>query len=70
MAGSKMDAAQVVITAPRKRAPGAGRKPLEGGIVRVNMTLTPAHAAQLKALGGSAWVRKMLDAVRGIEKKD
>ena len=50
--------------APRKRAPGAGRKPLEGGIVRVNMTLTPAHAAQLKALGGSAWVRKMLDAVR------
>ena len=69
MAGSKMDAAQVVITAPRKRAPGAGRKPLEGGIVRVNMTLTPAHAAQLKALGGSAWVRKMLDAVRGIENK-
>ena len=56
--------------APRKRAPGAGRKPLEGGIVRINMTLTPAHAAQLKALGGSAWVRKMLDAVRGIEKKD
>lgn len=54
----------------RKRAPGAGRKPLEGGIVRVNMTLTPAHAAQLKSLGGSAWVRKMLDAVRAVEKKD
>ena len=78
-----MNQAQVAITAqrlerttttpspaPRKRAPGAGRKPLDGGIVRVNMTLTPAHAAQLKALGGSAWVRKMLDAVRGIEKKD
>ena len=29
-----------------------------------------AHRDQLKALGGSAWVRKMLDAVRGIEKKD
>ena len=56
--------------APRKRAPGAGRKPLEGGIVRINLTLTPAHAAQLKALGGSAWVRKMLDAVRAVEKKD
>ena len=69
MAGSKMDAAQVVITTPRKRAPGAGRKPLPGGIVRINLTLTPAHAAQLKALGGSAWVRKMLDAVRGIENK-
>lgn len=70
MAGSKMDAAQVVITTPRKRAPGAGRKPLEGGIVRINLTLTPAHAAQLKALGGSAWVRKMLDAVRAVEKKE
>ena len=56
--------------APRKRAPGAGRKPLEGGIVRVNMTLTPAHAAQLKELGGSAWLRKVLDAVRSIEKKE
>lgn len=55
--------------APRKRAPGAGRKPLEGGIVSVNITLTPAHREQLKALGGSAWVRKMLDAVRGIENK-
>ena len=54
----------------RKRAPGAGRKPLEGGVIRVNMTLTPAHATQLKALGGSAWVRKMLDAVRAVEKKD
>ena len=54
---------------PRKRAPGAGRKPLEGGIVSVNITLTPAHREQLKALGGSAWVRKMLDAVRGIESK-
>lgn len=70
MAGSKMDAAQVVITTPRKRAPGAGRKPLEGGAVSVNLTLTPAHRDQLKALGGSAWVRKMLDAVRAVEKKD
>ena len=69
MAGSKMDAAQVVITTPRKRAPGAGRKPLEGGAVSVNLTLTPAHRDQLKALGGSAWVRKMLDAVRGVENK-
>ncbi len=64
------DKSQVVITTPRKRAPGAGRKPLEGGIVSVNLSLTPAHRDQLKALGGSAWVRKMLDAVRGIEKKD
>ena len=55
--------------APRKRAPGAGRKPLPGGTVSVNLTLTPAHRDQLKALGGSAWVRKMLDAVRGIENK-
>lgn len=55
--------------APRKRAPGAGRKPLEGGIVRVNVTLTPEHAEQFKALGGSAWLRNMLDAVRGIEGK-
>lgn len=69
MAGPKMNAAQVVIKTPRKRAPGAGRKPLEGGIVRINLTLTPAHRDQLKALGGSAWVRKMLDAVRGIESK-
>jgi len=56
--------------APRKRAPGAGRKPLEGGIVSVNITLTPAHRDQLKALGGSAWVRQMLDAVRAVEKKE
>ena len=56
--------------APRKRAPGAGRKLLEGGIVSVNITLTPAHREQLKALGGSAWVRKMLDAVRAVEKKE
>lgn len=55
--------------APRKRAPGAGRKPLTGGAVSVNLTLTPAHRDQLKALGGSAWVRKMLDAVRGVESK-
>lgn len=54
---------------PRKRAPGAGRKPLPGGAVSVNLTLTPAHRDQLKALGGSAWVRKMLDAVRGVESK-
>lgn len=53
----------------RKRAPGAGRKPLEGGIVSVNITLTPAHRDQLKALGGSAWIRQMLDAVRGVESK-
>ena len=74
-----MDQAQVAITAqrlermtttPRKRAPGAGRKPLPGGTVSVNLTLTPAHRDQLKALGGSAWVRKMLDAVRAVEKKD
>ena len=56
--------------APRKRAPGAGRKPIEGGIVSVNLSLTPTHRDQLKALGGSAWVRKMLDAVRAVEKKD
>jgi hypothetical protein len=37
--------------------------------VSVNLTLTPAHRDQLKAIGGSAWVRKMLDAVRGIENK-
>lgn len=57
-------------TKPRKRTPGAGRKPLEGGIVSVNITMTPAHRDQLKAIGGSAWVRKMLDAVRAVEKKD
>ena len=55
--------------APRKRAPGAGRKPLEGGIVSVNITLTPAHRAKLKDLGGSAWVRKMLDATDSVESK-
>ena len=54
----------------RKRAPGAGRKPLAGGIVSVNLSLTPAHREQLKVLGGSAWVRKMLDAVSAVEKKD
>lgn len=55
--------------APRKRAPGAGRKPLPGGAVSVNLTLTPEHRAKLKALGGSAWVRKMLDATDGVESK-
>ena len=55
---------------PRKRAPGAGRKPHEGGIVSVNITLTPAHRGQLKELGGSAWIRQMLDAVRAVEKKE
>lgn len=64
------DKAPAEAPAPRKRAPGAGRKPLEGGAVSVNLTLTPAHRDQLKALGGSAWVRKMLDAVRAVEKKD
>lgn len=57
------------IKAPRKRAPGAGRKPLPGGTVSVNLTLTPAHRDQLKVLGGSAWVRQMLDAVRGVQQK-
>ena len=57
-------------TGRNERAPGAGRKPLPGGAVSVNLTLTPAHRDQLKALGGSAWVRKMLDAVRAVEKKD
>ena len=61
--------AEAEAPAPRKRAPGAGRKPLAGGAVSVNLTLTPAHRDKLKALGGSAWVRKMLDAVRGIENK-
>ena len=66
-----MDAAMTdAAKAPRKRAPGAGRKPLPGGAVSVNLTLTPAHRDQLKALGGSAWVRKVLDAVRAVEKKD
>jgi len=39
-----------------------GRKPLQPGAKRVatSVSLTPAQAARLKALGGSAWLRHML----------
>lgn len=42
--------------------PGAGRKSSDGvtGVIRVNITLTPAERDKLKALGGSVWIRAQL----------
>lgn len=46
----------------RKRAPGAGRKPVSAaGLVAVNLTVTPQQREKLKALGGSAWLRARID---------
>ena len=43
---------------------GQGRKPLAEGqaTVRVNLTMTATQRAKLADLGGSAWVRRMIDA--------
>lgn len=47
---------------PPKR-PTPGKPPLvEGSLaVRVNVTLTAEHREKLRRLGGSAWIRRMID---------
>ena len=42
---------------------GQGRKPLatDQPTVKVNLTMTKAQRAKLADLGGSAWVRRMID---------
>ena len=43
---------------------GQGRKPLVAGqdTVRINLTMTAEQRDKLKTLGGSAWIRRMIDA--------
>jgi hypothetical protein len=43
---------------------GQGRKPLVAGqeTVRINLTMTASQREKLIALGGSEWVRRMIDA--------
>ena len=43
---------------------GQGRKPLamDGQTVRVNLTMTESQRDKLIRLGGSAWVRRQIDA--------
>lgn len=42
---------------------GAGRKTADGatGLVRVNMTICAKHRDKLEQLGGSVWLRKMIE---------
>jgi hypothetical protein len=45
--------------------PNSGRPRLQTEATVVHtLRLTPAHVAQLKALGGAAWVRAQLDALK------
>jgi len=45
------------------RRSGQGRKAEDGvtGVVRVTIQLTPAQREKVRANGGSAWVRKLID---------
>lgn len=42
---------------------GQGRKPLSDGekTVRINLTMTEAQRDKLKQLGGSDWLRQVID---------
>ena len=46
------------------RRSGQGRKAEDGakGVVRVTIQLTPAQRDKVRANGGSAWVRGLIDA--------
>jgi hypothetical protein len=45
------------------RRDNAGRKAADGaqGLIQVSVTIRPDQKAELHRLGGSVWVRKMLD---------
>ena len=52
---------------PKKRGGpnrGQGRKPLatDGQTVRINLSMTETQRDKLLKLGGSAWVRRQIDA--------
>jgi hypothetical protein len=51
---------------PKRGGPnrGQGRKPLAAGqdTVRINLTMTASQRDKLIRLGGSEWVRRMIDA--------
>ena len=52
---------------PKKRGGpnrGQGRKPLatDGQTVRINLSMTAEQRDKLLQLGGSAWVRRQIDA--------
>jgi hypothetical protein len=51
---------------PKRGGPnrGQGRKPLAAGqdTVRINLTMTASQRDRLIRLGGSEWVRRMIDA--------
>lgn len=52
-------------TAPRKRAPGGGRKPIDQSgepLVALNVTVTEAQRDKFKAHLGAAWLRAQIDA--------
>ena len=55
-----------MIDKPKRGGPnrGQGRKPLVAGqlTVRINLTMTATQRDKLMALGGSEWVRQMIDA--------
>ena len=48
---------------PGGKRKGAGRKAADGATqtIAVAVSLTPEHHAKLKALGGSLWLRKIID---------
>lgn len=51
---------------PKRGGPnrGQGRKPLatDGQTVRINLSMTAEQRDKLLQLGGSAWVRRQIDA--------
>ena len=57
---------------PRKRAPGAGRKPLsEGGQKTIRARVTPEQHETWNAMpNASEWLRGKLDEVRAAQKSE
>ena len=57
-----------LMTTSKRGGPGRGqgRKPLDSGqpTVRVNLTMTTEQRDRLKTLGGSAWIRRMIDSAK------
>ena len=55
-----------MIDKPKRGGPnrGQGRKPIAEGqpTVRINLTMTEDQRDKLKQMGGSEWLRKMIDA--------
>jgi hypothetical protein len=50
-------------TPKKKRAPGAGRKPIkpEDRHINTSIRLTPTQREKFDALGGIKWLREFLD---------